>query len=285
MTARKLNEVISGKPIGDLTPTSGEYARDEAGRIFVYTPVEVREARRRHFAKVRGRSAEPFFWSVMKNVDYVVNALTPPQRGFLLLLASYIDYEGRIMRGGKPMKSGAMREVLGASKSTYYDFLDACKNHGIMTQDEDGTYRISDGFHYRGKLRKDSVTRTAIMQLREMSDYLTANDIGILYALIPHINATTNVIASNPDETDIRRVDPLSQREIAERIGISVPAFSRAMKRMRFRDDSPMFAKYETADTKGVFVNPLLFVRNLDEVDGGMRLMFRVKDDELRRKS
>lgn len=275
---QRAHALMKDKPIGAVK-VAGRIARDDAGRLFEWKSLAQAEAQRKY--AIRRGDSEPFFWSVMTNASYVSSVLSPTQRGYLFILAAYLAYDGRLINGNKPLTSAQMRDILGAKKSTFYDFIDACTAHGIMTE-EDGSYRISEGFHYRGKKRDHDVTRSAMEQLREMADYLSAKDIGMLYSLIPLIHIDTNVVAENPWERDITKVVPMNRRKIAEAIGVDSSTFYRSISRMRFRDSSPMFARFETIDVKGMFVNPLLMARNVDAVDSSMRLVFGLRDGELK---
>lgn len=68
----------------------------------------------------------------MEAVKDIISVLTRPQRGLLLLLQTYADYEGILRntalrkRDKTVMTNADIMKVLGISKQTYSDFLSNC---------------------------------------------------------------------------------------------------------------------------------------------------------------
>lgn len=276
---------------GVLTPGHGRYAHDESGKAYVFKSLEQLIKDRKFYAtKANGGRNEAFIWSVIKNVDYVVQALTASQRGYLLLLSTHIDYEGRLIRSENdktPMSKEDMRKVLrltGTKDSSFYDFLDACMNHGIITHDpERDVYYVTKRFHFKGSTYNERVVKTMVMRLREMAKELTPNDIGLLYGIIPYIHVSSNYICANPEESDLRHVVRLNQRELAEKLRIHPKSLARAIGRMSYRGH-PMFAKVTAGGRSYFMVTPLLFLRNVDSLTDSDRLTFGILDGELRKR-
>lgn len=273
----RIDELASGAPRGTMDYIGNGYALDESGKPYYVESVEQRETRRRIMAqKAQGR-AEKFFFNGMDRLDYVIQSLTTAQCGYLLVLSSYIDFDGLIIRSENdktPMSTKDMQRALNIKQSSFYDFLDACLSHGIITEDGKGRFYVTRQFHFRGKSNGDRVVKTIIAKLREMFAEVSANDIGLLYRLIPYIHVDSNILCANPEEKSPKHVRKLNRKQLAEVAGVSPALISRATGRMVYRGSS-VFAKITTA-TDGTYymLNPEIFRRNDREYNVTERTIF-----------
>ena len=265
-----------------------EYYNEETGQNLLIVDSEThyvgsyaqQEAQRRFAIQSEGGRKESFFFNGMERLDYVIEALTTAQCGYLLVLSSYIDFDGLIIRSEKdktPMSTTDMQRVLrltGTKQSTFYDFMDACAAHGIITESDDGRFYVTRQFHFRGKTAGDRVVKTIIAKLREMYTEVSAHDIGILYRMIPYIHIDSNMLCVNPEEKSPKHVRKLNRKQLAEVADVSPALISRATGRMTYRGKS-VFAKITTA-TDGTYymLNPEIFKRNDREYNVTERTIF-----------
>lgn len=278
-TRAQVEELLSGAPRRDLQYRGHGYATDATGKLFEVKSAAQAEARRIWSAQQGQGRGHTFFFNGMDRLPYVSNALTLAQSGYLLILASYLSFDGVIVRSEndpEPMSTADMRAVLrltGTKESTFYDFLDACMNYGIITK-TDGGYAITRQFHFKGKASNDRVVRTFISRLRAMYSDVSAHDIGILYRLIPHIHKESNILCANPEEPVPSNVRKFNRKQLAEAVGVEPDIVTRAVKRMIF-DGHSVFAKVTTA-TDGTFymLNPNVFRRKDTEFDPAVRGIF-----------
>src|SRR5690625_1289579 len=223
---------------------------------------------------------EAFFFNRMNNLDYAMASLTTSQCGFLLVLSSYIDYDGLLINSEnnkEPMSTADMQRVLRITKtrqSSFYDFLNACIDNGIIRDNKDGRYYVNRDYHFRGSTNGDRVVMTIISKLREMYSEVSAHDIGLLYRLIPYIHVDTNMLCANPEEKIPKYVRKFNRKELAEAAGVSPALISRATGRMVYRGKS-VFARVTTA-TDGTFymLNPQVIRRADVDYDVTVRSIF-----------
>lgn len=268
---RKLSNITSGAPIGTIEYYAHGYAKDERGFLYSVKSVEQEEIRKRIAKQRASGRKEKFVFTVMDNVDYVSNALTSAQCGYLLVLSTFINYNGLIVtseRDGEVMSRALMMTALGlrdTQRSTLSEFITACTNYGIIYE-KDGGYYISNGFHARGKTDNSNVARSYIVRLREMAKVNKPEHIGILYKLIPFINKYSNVLCENPNEVVPSKRKKLNRKQLSEITGVSTSYITRLTTSMVFNNKS-VFAKVTTA-TDGTFymLNPTIF-RRADRVD------------------
>lgn len=278
-TQADVKRLLSGDPIGNVRYYGNGLGMDDQGRVFTLKSAEQERAQQRYAAqKGRGRK-HTFTFSGIERLPYVSDALTYAQSGYLLILASYLNYDGVIVRNEndpEAMSTADMQRALrltGTKESTFYDFLDACLNYGIMRREGDA-YSITRDFHFKGALDGELVVRTFITQLRAMYTEVSAHDIGILYRLLSCMHRDSNILCANPEERIPSKVRKLNRKQVAEKVGVSPGVISRAVSRMVF-DGKSVFAKITTA-TDGTFymLNPSVFRRKDTEFDETVKGVF-----------
>lgn len=265
---KRLRNITTGEPVGDIKNYGNGYGKDSRGFVFKIEPAEQNETRRRIAKqKAEGRK-EGFTFNVMDNMAYVSSVLTSAQCGYLLVLSTYINYEGMIVNSERTESPMAQDEMLKAlrmrstQRSSLTDFLSVCTSHGLMSKCRDG-YTICDGFHFRGK-NNDSynVVRSYITKLRDMASENKAEDVGFIYKLIPYIHKTSNMLCDNPNELTPSKVRKMNGKQLAEVSGVSTWKVSKTTSTMIYRGKS-VFARITTA-TDGTFymLNPQIFRRS-----------------------
>lgn len=280
---QQVQRLLSGAPVGTIERVSGNYGRDEQGRVFFIESVEQREASRRIAKqKAEGRK-ERFVFNAMDKMPYVGDVLTSAQCGYLLVLSTYINYDGLIVtseRNGEAMSRNDMLAALGlreSQRSTLSEFITTCTNYGIMCETADGL-TISDAIHTRGKVDNPNVVRSYVTRLREMARTNKPEHIGFLYKLIPHIHKHSNILCENPNEDIPSKRGKLNRKQIAEATGVSTGYVTRLTSSMTYNGRS-VFAKVTTA-TEGTFymLNPQIFRRADRDYDDTTREIFGLYD-------
>src|SRR5690606_32298952 len=93
----QIAQLSSGAPRRTLTYKGNGYAVDETGKPYHVESVVQRETRRRIFAQKGAGRSESFVWSRLEGLPYVIDSLTTAQCGHLLMLSTYVDYDGLII--------------------------------------------------------------------------------------------------------------------------------------------------------------------------------------------
>lgn len=235
-------------------------------------------------AKEWRRSNEPDYTSTdMSNLGEVYSVLTSAQCGYLMVLQCYVSYDdGVIVHPSKnsdkiPMTKPEMMKTLQLDKkrSTFYDFLEACTNYGIILENEDGSYSVNERYHFRGTFNSRAVVKTYSVTLRRVYREVKASDIGLIYRMLPFVHMSTNALCENPLERDPRKIRWFTQRELAGVIGVAPDTLGKCVKRMRF-DGRPVLAQAKLLPedpTKFIF-NPYVFYRQKSAPDGLLAALF-----------
>lgn len=280
--SERVRRSLSGSPIGTIEYHSGNYGRDEQGRVFFIESLEQRDTRQRIGKQRAEGRKEIFVFNVMENLPFVASTLTSAQCGYLLVLSTYITYEGLIVKSERdltPMTQVDMLKALSlreSQRSTLTDFLTVCIDYGIIRKESEG-YFIADGFHTKGTPPNDRVVRSYITKLREMASENKPEQIGFIYKLLPAIHKTSNMLCENPNELQPSKVRKLNRKMLAEMAGVTPDYVTQLTRRMTYNGKS-VFAKI-TTPTDGTFymLNPSIFRRSdRTDYDNDTRFIFGI---------
>lgn len=266
---------MNSRSLSVIDKVTGELVED--GSVSIRHKSQDDGYRRMKERKGRGRS---FFWNGLERMPIVSEALTPSQSGYLLVLSSYINYDGLLVRSENDptaMDTSDMQKVLrltGSRQSTFYDFLAACLINGVIVEKETDHFYVTKPFHFKGKTEGERVAKTYITALRAMYEEVSAHNIGLLYRMIPYIHIESNVLCVNPEEVTPSLVRKMSRKELAEAIGVNPATVSRITGRLIY-DNKPVFAVIRTA-TDGTYymLNPSIFERKEREYNVTERTIF-----------
>jgi hypothetical protein len=227
----------------------------------------------------RGRQVD-FTFAAMEAIHEVIDVLTTAQCGYLLVLQCYVDYDsGTLINADKtPMVTSDMIEALQLKRKrqTFYDFLRACLESGIMSKSDDGRYGINPRYHFRGVTRNKAVVRSYTAMVRQVYRSVKAVDLGLMYRMLPYVHYGTNALCTNPLERDPKKIRWFNGRELAEAIGVDEKTLIRRLPRMVFGEEY-VVARLKVGDVDGYFFNPNVFYRKDTRPDDTLLSMFNVK--------
>lgn len=162
------------------------------------------------------------------------------------VLMQEMHWDGNV-QVGKPMTKEDIQNKLGVQRITWSKFWKECQEHNLITQDENGNYKLpSDMFRFcnnvgvnKKKTAMVRVFRHAVRYMYENTDERSKKVLAYLYRLIPFINLKYNILCENPFETDKSKVKPLTLRQICEKIGVDLSQqkrFLTQLMKLRFVD-------------------------------------------------
>lgn len=228
-----------------------------------------------------GRSRD-FMNGNMQYLHEVYSVLTTPQSGYLMLLQCYVGWDnGIIVNPDKsPMTTADMQRVLqltGSKRSTFYDFFAACLTNAIILENEDATYSINERYHFRGSLDSQFVIKTYTAKVKRVYSEVKANDIGLIYRMLPFVHMSTNALCADPFEKDPKKITWFSQNELAEVIGVDSRTLRRRLPQMKF-DGEFVLARIRVGNEPERYTfNPSVFYRQNNEPDKTLLAMFNAK--------
>lgn len=220
-------------------------------------PIELRQSRKPNF-----------FWIY----NDTLCDIAPANATRLVMLASYMNYQGQIMRTRKtPMTLKDLQDILKLNRSKVYQFLNETKDFIYAT--DDGIYFKDDCNIFRGQLPKvkefehyQRVFCKSVQKLFSETDKSKLKPLGYVFQILPFINLDYNVIAiSDPYETDFDKLQPLTTKQFCEIIGYDTSQSSRLKRELKslqfeYKDRKEYLLMYinttEDISTEKIVINP-----------------------------
>lgn len=214
-------------------------------------------------AKIAGRN-HAFTFAPIEHIQKVIERLETKHCGYLLVLQTYMNYNGCLVIGQKKkaMQKDEMAKILNLKRTAFNDFYKKMILHEIIFEDiEKKSYSINQDYYFKGSLNGiKNVIKSYSTDIRELFKNHAATDLGILYKLIPYIHYRTNMLCSNPSEDIEENIEGLKKTDIADILGISRPTLDNMILKMRLRMYN-VFATIKRGNKSFILVNPKIFYR------------------------
>jgi hypothetical protein len=234
-----------------------------------------------HFEReaFKGRNAG-FTFASMDDIHYVIERLTTAQCGYLLVLQCYVDYDGgRIVNSeGRALATTEMMDVLQLRKKrqTFYDFLRACLESGVITKDEHESYYVNPRYHFRGTTQNRMVVRTYTAKIKQAYREVKAVDIGLMYRMIPFVHIKENALCANPNERDPKKIRWFNVKSLAEAIGVDEKTLSRRLPHLKFAGEY-VIMRHSLGSARKFSFNPRVFYRGNSAPSDSVTALFNVE--------
>jgi len=191
-----------------------------------------------------------------------------------LYLCTYADYDGVLMYGNyrnkkhhSPMQERDLIEVFGLSATLNRSVRKELYSHNLIEKDSQGRLSINKKYCSRGKQSKKSLqtsVRVFDAGLQDVYSTVKPTDhkkVGILFALLPYVNKSHNVLCFNPQEQDIAYIETMTIQDIARAVDYGVAKARRLEKELlNVRVDGEYSLLGANAgDTTHYYINPKLY--------------------------
>lgn len=151
----------------------------------------------------------------------------------IIYLATFIDYntnqENLLIKHGQNYKIEPMNKIdiqnkLKLKVDPFHSFMQDVKKNGLLFE-VDGKFYLSNKYFTKGKsnFKSKEYTRIFIKPVQYLYEHTTPRQHGALsyvYQLIPYMNYETNIICSNPLETDFCKLNKMSLKEVCFMLGL-----------------------------------------------------------------
>jgi len=209
--------------------------------VKIYTPKQ-QEAYKAWKADVKKKEIRKIISNELGNffmllTDNPFCDLKPETVTKMIMLCTYLSYDGRLMRTQKtPPKKTDIKKILKLSERATYQFISEVKEK-YLKESKDGDLFIIHPDIYRGKLDENQKGNTYQMiyinKFREL--YNTVNvrkhkQIGHIFKLFPYINIEFNVICKDISETSLNELTTLTAKDFCNLIKYNSNQISRLIK-------------------------------------------------------
>lgn len=146
--------------------------------------------------------------------------------GALIKLLPYMSFKygnGILIRDGKRMGIDEVAKTIDKKSRASKDIVRQLKESGVLTTEKDGrrdVYGVSAEYHSIGIVRQDErYTKLYQTASRERLEKVSIQAAGLLYKMLPYFNYEHYFLCENPDEKDIDKINALTMRGLAKKIG------------------------------------------------------------------
>lgn len=160
-----------------------------------------------------------YFYFVMRQHRF--GNISAESAARLVYLCTYLNYNDEFMLTERTkMKKSDLKEILGLSLRTTYNFWNDIKDVYVSDCGEDGLKLISP-YIIRGHITKSDQSYKkfyleGIRCIYKATPISKHRYLGYVFQLLPYINTEYNIICKNPDETELEKIQPLLIDEICD---------------------------------------------------------------------
>lgn len=206
-----------------------------------------------------------------------------------IYLCTYMSYDKKIHFGNAiGEKSLALekdlKEIFRLSKSETINTKNTLIENGLIIINKDKTINVNSKYAIKGEIEKRElkmsvkVMEKGIREVYRKSKATEHKKLALLIELLPYVNFRHNVICSNPEESDVEKINPFNLTEvmrIAEYKNLT--RFKRDLLNLTVNEELAVKIT-ETKYGKFVYVNPRIFYKgnNADDLKSCMN-EFKIK--------
>lgn len=225
-----------------------------------------------------------FYFSVYNSLLKV--DLEPQFRFRFIYLCTYLNYNnkleyGNTKKGYRLMLERDLEEVLGLSRMETFKTKKALINANLITIEEDKTISVNKKYCVKGKIGKRDLKKGSIrimmegiQKLYESVSVKEHKKLALFIEILPYVNFNHNIVCSNPNESNVENIEPISITNLAKMMGYST---TQKLKKglMDIKIDGKSLIMIATIDNKNmIVVNPLLYYKgnNIEALRGIINL-------------
>lgn len=266
----------------------------EPVRIASYRTVEQERAYQEKKTRESSRKkAKAFTFSDMENAKEVIQMLSTIELGYFLVLQTFVDYSNNALvkstHNPIPMSRGDIGEVLGINnRSNVKKHIDNFLEKSLLIEKSiraDGkevkAFCINEKYHFKGKTDNKKVVKAFSEQIRRIYNNKSKRNkkpahMGFLYLILPFIHYETNILCSNPFETNPEDIEALSITDICKISRLDKRNVQAKLNNLTW-DGMTVFAKVVKGRKTHLKVNPLVFYRKDGEPDKSLIADFLIR--------
>lgn len=260
-----------------VDPTTGEIV---VGKLI--TEKQAESFKERELRKVNPYTNSQYVQVFVEGVEDLLNADEKDYTlyGASLVIATYLTFTS----GQKlPQKSRTeIAKVLGVPKSS--TVIKRLFERNIITK-ADSSYYLDECIAIKGKSKPNmAFVKTFQKNVQHLVKQKSVKlaDIGLIFALIPHLSILGCYIVKDPNVFELENLEPFTMEELAQVLGIGRMTLYRKLTKMsaEFKElpgvELGLIAYIRTGGTDMIKLNPLLVARNVEQATAEGLNIFRV---------
>lgn len=207
----------------------------------------------------------------------------------LMFVGTYTSYSGRLQYdNGRPINRKELERLLNMSRSRFSEFFRKLVDEEIVSIGEEyGDIYVNPSVFYRGVLkeagyelndyRHTRMFRNTVRQLYETYGGRAVKQLALIYAVLPFVSFSTNIVCFNPEEVDEDRLQPMDLDRLAALLHYQdTQKLRRALESIKL-DGKPVFYLPHNVHDKRkrrIIINPRIVFAGSAESLAAIKVLF-----------
>ncbi|SMF91232.1 hypothetical protein SAMN05661091_5384 [Paenibacillus uliginis N3/975] len=216
-------------------------------------------------------------------------SLTQSDLARLMYVGTYTGYSGRLQYdNGRPINRKELERLLNMSRARFSEFFRKLQDEEIVSIEEEyGDIYVNPSVFYRGVLaevgyslddyRHTRMFRSTVRQLYETYGGRAVKQLALIYAVLPFVSFSTNIVCFNPEEVDEDRLQPMDLDRLAALLHYQdTQKLRRALESIKL-DGKPVFYLPHNVHDKRkrrIIVNPRIVFAGSAESLAAIKVLF-----------
>ena len=209
--------------------------------------------------------------------------LLPQTIARLFYLSTYMHNEDGILRDddNRILSKAKMLYILGLQRKSFDSFFAEVTDAGYLVKDDRGCFHIAGGEFYEGKLPKNNrkpftkIYVDTMQYLYRITPQSKHRYLGYIFMMLPFVNKKYNIICSNPKETTLELIEPMTVGDFCDKVGYGRSNASRLIRAYKdivfeYGKIQQQFCSFVADPDKtkaSIFCNPHVFYSGADLPD------------------
>lgn len=200
--------------------------------------------------------------SINKEISFV-NA------GAILKLIPHMSFnnDGILIYKDGYLKKTDIQHIINRNVKSAREIYRNLVDLGVLIEVNNGKdkyIKVNEKFHTFGKIKIKNAkfTKIFIKKLQELNSVLNLNELGLLYKVLPYFHYSQYYLVSNPDESDVEKLNYINRKELADLVDVKPDTINILIRKMK---KSKAIIVTESGRTVRYLIHPDLMYR--DKVD------------------
>ena len=212
-----------------------------------------------------------FVW-LLYNIGSALDiGLRPADLARVIYLSTFMNYENYLTHddGKTKIKYSEIGKVLKVGRDTTLRFLSSASESGILAREAGTSYvKLCSDVFAKGRLEDIAVNKDAMrLYIRGVREVYSKaklrdhKDLSYVFQAIPYVSLDYNIVCSNPRESVLDNVEPLTLTQYCTLVGYEISHASRLRSVLRniTIDNEGVFGFVDTVGNDTIIINPRVF--------------------------
>lgn len=204
-----------------------------------------------------------------ESIENINKELSLINAGAILKLIPYMSFnnDGILVIDDRYLKKSDIQNIIGRNEKTSRGIYKNLIELGVLIEykDSNKTYiKVNEKYHTFGKINISNLkfTKIFIKKLKELSDILKLNELGLLYKVLPYFHYSQYYLVRNPNESDLNKLEFINRNELAALLEVTPQNIHILLSKMK---KSKSLIVTESGRTVRYLIHPDLLYR--DKID------------------